>query len=254
MSSHAVQLPLLLAPRDLLSPAYFVAHEGVRDVLEAIEHLCSDLRQRLAAEDELGFHFFFISGPPGSGKTHLARVMEERVREVSEEIPCRVFEFHGIDRCGEDSLATFIDTYQRLRGVGGVLAVFASQPPNDESWNPHLGSRFSCALPLTVDYPPDAELAPLVESVLERMNLRLPASEVEYLLRRVPSRPLSLTQIFDRISGLALAQGKPIGRGVFREVLAAPDGQLSAGGVLTGEAPIDDAGDDAAGDGAAREE
>ncbi len=221
MAGRSVQLPLQLAPRDSLAPAYFVPHSGVREVLETFDKVCSELRRRLHDEDEIGFHFFFVSGPSGSGKSHLARVVLERVHEVSDEIPCEIFELHGIGRVDGETTAAFIDAYQRLRGVGGVLVVFSTQLPDDDAWDPHLGSRFRCALPLVIDFPSDDELEPLVLSVLERANLRLPHSDITYLLQRVPARPLSLTHIFDSVSRLALAEGKPVGRGIFRAVLAA---------------------------------
>ena len=219
MTNSAVQLSLSLVPHDSFAPEHFVAHRGVNEVFAAVNHLIDELRSHLESEEELGFHFLYISGPSGSGKTHLGRVIEAKVAEMPLEIPCRVFEFHGVGNETESDISAFIDAYQRMRGVGGVLVVLANQPPEDEAWNPHLSSRFRCALPLVIDYPADDELSPLVRSVVSRMNLRFTESQMEYLLKRLPNRPLSLAHVFDRISNLALTEGKPVGRNVFRAIL-----------------------------------
>ena len=65
----------------------------------------------------------------------------------------------------------------------------------------------------------EEELSPILNSLLERKNMKLSERSVAYLLRRLPREPLSFDAIFARINELSLEESRPAGLGVIRELI-----------------------------------
>ena len=201
-SSPTTQLALSL-PVGAPSDQFFVSHSGVIDALSAIE---SSL-----AEPSL-FTFFHVTGPKGSGKSELLRMFKQRAPNS-----IAVFDFLSGEP-EDDTVAAFISAYESKKSAGGVLLVAAGHVAT----NPHVTSRLAFALPLELGFPREEELFPLVRALLERRGLRFADPMVEFLVRRLPADPLSLSSIFAKIDELSLAQGKQANRAIVREALETP--------------------------------
>ncbi len=202
MESPSTQLPLSLAS-GTSSDQFFVTHSGVIDALSAIE---------LSLADPSSFSFFHVTGPKGSGKSELLRVFERRAPSV-----VTAFDFFSGEPT-DDTVAAFISAYESKKSSGGTLLVAAGHAAK----NPHVASRLAFALPLELGFPREEELHPLVHALLERRGLRFTDSMVEFLVRRLPADPLSLSSIFAKIDELSLAQGKQANRAIVREALETP--------------------------------
>lgn len=198
------QLNFSLQPSDPYSPNYFVRHSGVSEAWDFIADAC---RQHIANPSY--FQLIFVHGPQGVGKTHLL--------EASRAESAHNF---AIVRLSEIDTAAFIDQYERCRTAGGILCVEADCAPNEATNDPHIRSRLLNGTILKLEYPAEGELRPLIESLLERHNLRLSETSIEYLLRRLPLDPLSFSNIFAKISDVSLGRYDSARLGIIRELLS----------------------------------
>ena len=87
------------------------------------------------------------------------------------------------------------------------------------SENPHIMSRLNSLTALSLDYPSEEELRPILNSLAERNNLKLSDTNLDYLLKRLPLKPLSFANIFARVDELSLTDGKPAKRSVLKEAV-----------------------------------
>jgi chromosomal replication initiation ATPase DnaA len=209
----AEQLAMRLSNPKQYSSYYFVPHSGVSEALAAL----SEALDQWTAHQS-GCHAAFLLAGSGLGKTHLLSMLRERAEQRRSD-PRRLVLFDdplSRPEVDEDAVArSFIDAYERLRREGGVLVFAARECPS----NPHILSRLAAAVPLTLGFPQEHELRPLILSLAERRNLRLSEKNIEYLLDRLPAHPLSLSAILARIDELSLARGKQAGRDILRTAL-----------------------------------
>ncbi|MFN8389724.1 MAG: hypothetical protein U0136_05490 [Bdellovibrionota bacterium] len=207
------QLRIPLEARSPFSAAYFVTHSGVSGALNALDHALVT-----TSEGSSEFFPFLLIAPAGFGKTHLLSLLGERANELG--LSSERYQYFddplGAPAAEEDAVArSFIAAYERMKSSGGVLVFAARERPT----NPHIDSRLAFAVPLALELPKEEEMRPLVESLLERKNLRFGEANISYLLQRLPADPLSLSHIFAKIDELCLAEGRHAGRAVLREVL-----------------------------------
>ena len=221
MSKHhaGAQLNFQLLPQNPHALDYFVTHSGVVDVVQALEEGIAKALERPET-----FQFFFIHGPLGTGKTHLlsafsalaisSGVPPERVVaiDITDEI------WDSVSR--EDGwVSNFVSEYERLKRVGGLMLLASRQQPLEASENPHVQSRLLAGNVFHLSYPREEEFRPLIESLLERNNLKLSEYSLNYLLKRLPLDPLSFANIFASIGDISLAEGRPARQGVVRDVV-----------------------------------
>lgn len=209
------QLPLPLQAQQHYSADYFVSHSGVADALRFFE----ESADRLQREPDF-FQSLYLYGPPGVGKSHLLSMMRSSI--LRRGLPAGAFEgadFGASDLPADAHVGEIVSRYEQLRTEGGLL-VFASRfTPEGLTKNPHLLSRLRSSAIFEVRSPSIDELRPTLQSLLERRNLRLSERNLDYLLRRVPTNPLSLWGILAKMDDRALREGRTVSLHFIREIL-----------------------------------
>ncbi len=215
----ARQLSIPTGVPEPLSEQYFVPHSGIAAACEALENGF----ERLAAEPQ-SFVFFKLVGPRGSGKSHLVSIFRHRAETLSP-IAGRNSWFDETE-WSDDVVRNFIAEYERLKAGGGMLVAATDEYVE----NPHVASRLAFAIPIALSYPTDEELSPLLKALSERRGFRLSDSDLEYLLKRLPANPLSLSAILAKIDALSLSVGKQATRAMFREAIGSAEVKDGAAG------------------------
>jgi len=207
----AKQVPLYLPPTEEYGPKYFVVHSGVSPVIEEVDQLL-ELANKLPET----FFSLCLYSPKGFGKSHLLRLLEKRALERG--ISQAKIALIDIE-LSEDSIGQYVACYNQLISSGGLLLASLDVPTIDSSLSPHLLSRLKRGRMLEVKLPEESELMPLLKSLLARRNLALSDRALQYVLRRTARDPLSFSEIFARISTFSLAEMKPAGLGIIRQLM-----------------------------------
>ncbi len=205
-NDNSVQLSFSLKPLEPFGERYFVPHSGVGLALETLQRTMEQMKA-----GDLFFAPFYIYGPTGVGKTHL-------VNFISTQAVAQGSNAEFIDSF--QTAGKFVDSYERVKRLGGMFLVSGqlsdNQAKEEFSSNPHVTSRLNTLTPIELNYPTEVELRPIIDSLAERHNLKLPETTMNYLLRHLPLKPLSFDNIFARINELSLADGKPAKRAVVK--------------------------------------
>ena len=214
------QLNFELVPSNPLSLRYFVTHSGASDAVGILGRSVE-----LVAEDPSAFQLVLLYGARGTGKTHLLRGFAERAIESgidAERITC--LDIRDLRGSGGEidasSLASFIDRYEQLRTNGGLMFLEAADVPTAvHGWDPHLRSRLVAGNVVRLGYPLEQELRPLISSLAERRNLKLSESNIDFMLKWLPSDPLSFDRIITVINDASFQSRRSAGRKLIGEVL-----------------------------------
>ena len=164
----------------------------------------------------------FVTGPAGSGKTHLLRACcqqavalgrsavylavpnAEYLRELSDEALVAIDDVQRL--VGNDSLEeALFHLFNRLRASGGTLITASRAAPSELNFRlPDLRSRLSWGTSLRLDTLSDDDKALALRSRAERRDYDLPESVVRYLLRRGPRNLGELMRVLDRLEAESL--------------------------------------------------
>ncbi len=215
----ARQLSLGLAPQNPYSLASFVPHTGVSLAFEMVRRRIEEL-----VIDPEHFRILVFHGPEGSGKTHLLHAAGEfALSKGLAASSMYAVEFEQSECLEEEEAADwathFVASYDRLKRDGGLLLSSTATSPT-EMKNPHVRSRLLAGDVVKLTYPQESELPPLLLSLLERRNLKLPESSLRYLVKRLPLSPLSFANIFDKIYEFSSSTNRPAKLGLVREVVS----------------------------------
>lgn len=240
MSDSPKQVAFQLRAVDPMGDSWFVSHSGValaeQELLSALVELAGQLGDRSVIDQAgpegsgVGAQFlgYKLVGPEGVGKTHLLNL-------IGREAESRGIRFSQVD--GLLGVGEFVARYEAAKKEGGLF-VFACRPEDvaednkalDSPYstesnqhfglsNPHLRSRLNTLVSLRMTYPLEEELLPVFESLAERFNFKIPQSGIDYLLKRLPLKPLSFNNILAKLDDFCLAEGKKAGRGALRDLL-----------------------------------
>ncbi|MCB0343671.1 MAG: hypothetical protein KDD66_01065 [Bdellovibrionales bacterium] len=212
MKKSGQQLTFDLRSAKPFGRRYFIPHSGVAEAVYAVEEALS-----LVQQDPAASHLIYVYGPQGVGKTHLLKSCEEAAHELGLPADKAVFIDFGAE-ISDDDAPHFNEVYERTRTEGGVLVSAGRQSPTNESITPHVRSRLLAGSLFELRHPAEKEFRPIIKSLLERRNIQLSDFSIDYLLRRLPRKPLSFDALFARIAELCLSEARPAGLGVIREV------------------------------------
>lgn len=172
-----------------------------------------------------------ITGPAGSGKSHLAAIWRERsgARPI---LPAAGGEaarlaaqgpvlFEDADRAAFDDTALF-HVINSVRQHGTTLLMTARLWPM--GWDvslPDLKSRLKAATVVEIGEPDEGLLGQIIVKLFADRQLAIDEKLVSYIVRRMERSLAAANDIVDRLDRLALSRGTRITRALAAEVLAA---------------------------------
>jgi chromosomal replication initiation ATPase DnaA len=173
-----------------------------------------------------------LSGPAGSGKTHLAHIWAERAEaRILEAAGLSVATLPELDAGGAMAIedvdigpvpeAALFHLINRAKEIGGWLLLTAREPA--EAWDvtlPDLRSRLRLATPAAVGAPDDELLRRVLVKLFADRQLIVDRPVIDYLMVRMERSLSFATALVRALDGAALAAGRRITRPMAAQVLA----------------------------------
>jgi len=173
-----------------------------------------------------------LYGPPGCGKSHLARIWAVRVgarRLDGATLP----PFEDIDPSGAAVLdpaepiadeVALLQLYNRLREQGGHLLLTARRPV--AAWSirlPDLASRLRAAPAAAIGPPDDALLAALLVKLFGDRQLAVSEDVIGYLIRHMERSFAAARAVVEALDRHSLRDQRPVTVALARAVLEPQD-------------------------------
>jgi chromosomal replication initiation ATPase DnaA len=205
----SVQLPFHFAPFASYSLDCFITHSGVLEGYQLLESLVTHLQ---STPDS--FEMVYLYGPSGVGKKHLAFGFQKRAEQSG--IPCFIAIWNtsqGLFLYEQGEMTPlpserFISHYQEMKSRGGIAIVMSSKLVDITSMDPHIGSRFFSGQVISLEYPQEEELYPVLRSLLERYHIRLSDARMRKIIELVPAIPVYFEEISRKINQLIEERGR----------------------------------------------
>jgi chromosomal replication initiation ATPase DnaA len=225
------QLTLDLAlPPPTFAREDFVVSDGNREALAWIDRWPDWPAPALA-----------LSGPAGSGKTHLARLWAARANAAvldatdleGKSVPdlTALADAHAailIDHADRAAERSLFHLYNLLRERRGHLLLVAEQPP--AHWQirlPDLASRLRAAPAVAVAPPDDELLGSIILKQLADRQLHAGPGVVQYLVARMERSAEAARRVVAALDQRALSERREIDRRLAADVLAEVSGGQS---------------------------
>ena len=169
-----------------------------------------------------------LVGPEGSGKSHLARVVEGRIGalrltagalgpELRAEAPVIV---EDVDRLPRDREEVLFHLHNNLRAAGLPLLLTARTPP--ARWDialPDLASRMQATALAEIAEPDDALLQALILKLFSDRQILPPPDLAAYLAPRIERSFAAAAAFVERLDRTALAEKRPVTKALARRLL-----------------------------------
>ncbi len=185
------------------------------------------------------FHCAVISGPPGSGKTHLANVWRVRsgaqsfaASEIGAAIAAAkldggsaVIEDFGQEPADEHAAFHLLNLAREHKFH--VLITSRAQPGAWMVRLPDLRSRLRSAALVTIEEPDEALLGAVLVKLFADRQIRIEPDVIGYILRRSERSVAALQSVVASLDRLALAERRRVTRALAARVLTSddPEGQ-----------------------------
>jgi chromosomal replication initiation ATPase DnaA len=220
----------LALPPPTFSREDFVVSEGNREALAWIDRWPDWPAPALA-----------VSGPPGSGKTHLARIWATRANAAvldatdleGKNVPdlTALAQAHAailVDHADRAAERALFHLYNLMRERRGHLLLVAELPP--AHWRivlPDLASRLRAAPAVAVAPPDDELLGSIILKQLSDRQLHAGPGVVQYLVARMERSAEAARRVVAALDQRALSERREIDRRLAADVLAELSGGTS---------------------------
>jgi len=217
------QLAFSFAPGASLARADFVVTEANRMALAWLDRAPDWPAGRLV-----------LSGPPGSGKTHLAAIFAQDAqapvlagRSLAAETLPALLPPHGhvvVEDADQAAGRPLLHLLNLAAELGGRVLLTARRPAL--SWGvelPDLRSRLAAAGQASLGIPDEALLDAVLAKTAADRQLRLAPAVTEWLVARLPRDLAAAAAAVAALDAAALAAGRPADTRMARLVLAAID-------------------------------
>lgn len=178
-----------------------------------------------------------LTGPPGSGKSHLLQLWAEQADAVivaavdlAATDPATVAGRNvGVEDAeaiagNPQAEAAAFHLHNLVLAEGGHLLLTATRAPS--RWGlslPDLASRMEGTPVVAIEPPDEALLAAVLVKLFADRQIEPPETLIRYLVPRIDRSFAAAQDIVATLDETALAEGKPISRDLARQVLEAQD-------------------------------
>ncbi len=218
---NAAQIPLDLGHRPRLEDEDFLVAEGNEQAY-----------RQVTSWPGWSAPVLVLTGPPGSGKTHLGEIWRRRAQAAAVAMDTLTEETAGAIAISAPALLidpmppVFNETalfhlVNHLREAGGHLLIVAEHPAS--RWPvalPDLRSRLIAAPTIAVASPDEALLRVVLVKLFADRQLRVTPDLVDYLMRRSERSFAGLRLLVDRLDQAAMAVGRAVTPSLAAMVLA----------------------------------
>ncbi|MDO4636811.1 MAG: DnaA/Hda family protein [Lautropia sp.] len=188
----------------------FVAGANL-ECLATLRHLVHILKQNKTPDQR----FFYIWGPHGVGKSHLASALS------NSQCP-NLMVVDDVDQYSKNRQRTLFHRFNAMiEQPGQALVVFGHQPPARLPLLPELVSRLGWGMVFALHPLDDDALADALEKSARERGLRFGQDLSNYLLRHTRRDMASLKTILDGLDHLAWARKKPLTLPLLKDYLQA---------------------------------
>lgn len=157
-----------------------------------------------------------LVGPPGSGKSHLARLFARRTGT------------EPVDDAEQTDQAALFHAWNAATMVWPLLLT-ATTPPRQWVTLADLASRLAATPTLTIADPDDRLLAAVLSKHLTDRGLRIAPDVADFILARIDRSFAASAEIVCTLDAYALASGRDITIPLAREILEAQGDWLDDG-------------------------
>lgn len=166
-----------------------------------------------ALAGDTSLRMVYLWGPPGSGKTHLARALSAAAASTVNVVD----DADHLDR--DQQVELFHRFNQLMAQPGATLVAFGEVPPQRLDLLPDLASRLAWGIVFALKPLDDDDLAAALAATARRRGFALGDDLIRYLLRHARRDMGSLSAIVARLDRASLATGRPMTVSLLREVL-----------------------------------
>jgi chromosomal replication initiation ATPase DnaA len=177
----------------------------------------------------------YLEGPPACGKTLLASLWcdwaggtlwqtQALSLEAARPDAARAFAVDGLERLPAGSEEPLFHLFNAVtRGHGRLLLTGRLAPRALEVALPDLRTRLNSVPVVRIEPPDDDLLVRLMLHLAERRQLAVPPDVLPFLLGRMARTYAAAVNVIEALDRLSLEQGRPVGRDLAAEALAAAE-------------------------------
>ncbi len=173
-----------------------------------------------------------LTGPKGSGKSHLARVFQAQSDAALIKANALSADFQtdavtvvieDMEELAQSAEEVVFHLHNNLRNAGGTLLMTSALPPS--RWPialPDLASRMQATTVVQIANPDDALLSALIMKLFADRQINPQPALVQYLTTRIERSFAAAAAIVAQLDTAALAQGRKINKALAAELLDKP--------------------------------